>query len=97
MPREVISGFASTPPPEKCSGDLEKFSALDLGGNFRICEYTATTAITTPYWWRHIQKVLDVVNMKEIWRNMRNICKNMFVENMNEYVENMKEYVENMK
>ena len=25
---------------KECSGDLEKFSALDLGGDIRICEYT---------------------------------------------------------
>jgi len=39
---------------EKCPRDLEKFSALDLRGNFRICEYTLPLMF------------LDLVNMKEI-------------------------------
>ena len=81
MPYQVISGFESTPPPppllmtshsKKCPGDLEKFPDLDLGSNFRICEYTP------PPWWRHIREFLDVVNMNEIWRNMSKIWRNMW-------------------
>ena len=54
---------------------MEKFPALDLGGYFRIREYTP---LATPSpWWRRIREFLDVVNMKE------------YAENMKEYVENM--------
>ena len=60
---------------KKCPGDLNTFPDLDLGGNFRICEYTPS------FWWRHIREFLDVVNMKEyveyIWRNMSKIWKSM--------------------
>ena len=59
---------------EKCPVDLEKFPALDLGGNFRIREYTP---VTPPPWWCNIREFIDVVNMKEIWRNMWKIWRNM--------------------
>ena len=82
------------PPPmvtshsKKCPGDLEKFPNLDLGGNFRICEYTPSP------WWRHIREFLDVENMEKFVKNMKEYVKNMkkYVNNMKEYVENMKEY-----
>ena len=55
----------------KMSGDLEKFPAPDLGGNFRICENT----LPPTFWWRHIREFLDAVNMEEMWRNMKEIWR----------------------
>ena len=83
-PGNIRIWFASTHP--------EKFPVLNLGGNFRIREYTppATPDHVTFGKWR---------NMKEIWRYMKEYGENImkeFVENMKKYVKNMKKYVENM-
>ena len=66
------------------SGDLEKFPALDLGGNFRIYEYIPPSLSKTSHLGIPWCSIYDG-NMKE------------YVENMKEYIKNMKECVENMK
>ena len=63
-----------------------KFPGLDLGGNFRILEYSPrlmTSHLGIPWY---------VGNMKEYVGNIEE-----YVKNMKEYVKNMKKYVENMK
>ena len=74
-----ICEYSPLHPPDdvtfgKMSGGLGKISSSGPK------TYFVYIPPANPPWWRHIREFLDVVNMKEIWRNMWNIWRNILCQ-----------------